>query len=410
MPTYIYKAGHQSGEIVNGKVQADSIDLAAESLRKQGLSILQLRPIGSGSLNFDTIKDFLQGLGKAELSSSERVMFTSNFSEMLKTGLSIVEAISTFEDEGGSGRSKRMFQEIVTDIKAGRAPSSSFAKFPKTFPPIYTHIMSSGETTGTLAETMSYLAKQLKKDHDLTSKVKGAMTYPVVVIVVMIVVLGFIAFSVLPKITSFAENLGQDLPLATKILIGTNKFIVKNAVFIILGFIGSAIAFIRISATPLGRRVIDRLLLKIPIFGQLAKRYDLARYCRLLGAFYHYGISLPQAFDILSVSLSNYYYQQAAISIKGNIARGVALSDAMDREDRGLFPKIMVRVVRGAERSAGVDESLWRLADYYESELENSLNSMTTIIEPILIIVLGIAIVGIAIAVIVPIYKITTSF
>jgi len=410
MATFTYKAGDSSGRIINGKLEADNLEAAAATIKSQGLAILHLKEGDPRSFDVAEVLDRFMQIFQPELSGSERVMFTTNFAEMLKTGLPIVEAISTFEDEGSSPSARRMFQQIVAEIRAGHPPSTAFAKFPKSFPPIYTQIMVSGETTGTMGETMGYLATQLKKDHDLISKVKGSLTYPIVVSTVMFAVLGFITFSVLPKITAFITGLGQDLPFATKLLITTNRFIINNSILIaIFGALAFA-GFIKFNRTDRGRRVIDGFMLRVPIFGSLVKKFDLARFCRLLGAFYHYGISLPQAFDSLSTSLANYYYRTAAKSIKENVSRGVALSEALDREDPKLFPRLMVRVIRGAERSAGVDDSLWRLAEFYEGELENVLKNLTTIIEPILIIVLGLAVVGIAVAVVVPIYRVTVNF
>jgi type II secretory pathway component PulF len=407
MPTFSYKVGNESGKISTGVIEADTVEQAAAKLKSQGFSILYL---SHGQLNLAEIIDKIQNRLGPEIKSLERVMFTSNFAEMLKTGLPIIDAISTFEDQGGSRRARNMFRQIVSEIRAGQLPSVAFSRFPKSFPPLYTHVMASGETTGTLGETMEYLARQLKKEHELTGRVKGSLMYPVVVLIVMIVVMGFITFSVVPKITAFATSLNQELPLPTKILINGNKFLIKYSPIIAIAAIALAVSLGKVLSTPVGKKKLDTLLLKMPILGTLIKRYDLARFCRLLGAFYHYGISLPQAFDTLSVSLSNSAYKFAALSIKENVARGVSLSQAIEKEDSKLFPGIMVRVVRGAEKSAGVDESLWRLAEYYETELENSLKNMTTIIEPILIVILGLSVVSIAVAVIVPIYKISVSF
>ena len=201
MAVYLYQAGMSGGKIIQGSVEAADEKDAVDKLKSQGYFVLKLRRAGSGDLNLDDIKDNILGRFQPEISGLDRVMFTTNLAELLKTGLPIVEAIETFVEQGGSSRMKKMVQDIVADIRAGKPPSTAFARFPRSFPPVYTAIVASGETIGTLGDTLSYLGNQLKKDYELKSKVKGAFTYPIVVIIVMLIVSVFILFFVVPKIT-----------------------------------------------------------------------------------------------------------------------------------------------------------------------------------------------------------------
>jgi type IV pilus assembly protein PilC len=411
MPTYNYRVGRENRAIIKGQIDAPDQYSAVDKLKKQGYYILQIKKTGMiGPFDTEKIKDDILSLAGAELKPLEKMMFTKTLAEMMKTGLPIIEAMSTFEEQGNSQRAKKMFKSIIADIRGGLPPSKAFAKYPKTFSILYTSVLESGESMGNMGETLSYLASELKKDNDLVSKVKSALIYPIVILVVMLVVMGFITIYVVPKITTFASNLGQELPMATKLLIDGSNFIMKYAPIIIGILVVGIIAFIRIINSEPGRKIYDKFLLKIPLIGLFIVKFNLSRFCRLLGAFQHYGISLPKAFDTLQASVSNYYYRVAVINIKNNVARGIALSEALEREDQFLFPKITSGVLRGAEKSAGVDEALWRLADYYETELETSLKNITTMIEPLMIVFLGVCVVALAVAVIVPIYKITVSF
>ena len=410
MPTFTYLAGTKDGKTLKGQVEASDRNHAAEHLNKQNFFVLNLTKTSQfGPIDLDELKKTIKSNFGPEMGSVERMMFTEHLSSMLKTGVPMVEAIETFMDKKGNSRKQQMFEKIISDIEGGLPLSSAFAKFPKTFSPIYTHIVSSGESMGTLGETLSYLSGQLRKDHALISRVRSALIYPIVVLTIMVLVIGFITFSVVPKLLTFAQNVGKELPLSTKILIGITSFGTKYGIVVILGMILLSVLLSRFLKSPFGRDKFDRIMLMIPILGELTKRFNLARFSRLLGAFYHYGIPLPTAFSILHTALPNTLYQQIITNLEQSMSHGMSLSDGLDKENDKLFPKIMIRVIRSAEKSATVDNALWRLADYYEEELEESLKNLTTIIEPVLILILGIAVVGIALAVIVPIYQITTS-
>lgn len=410
MPAYNFVAGTKTGKTTKGVLKATDITAAAGNLRQQGLFILSLKKKGQiGQIDFDNLRQIIEDKIGNELSAVERIMFTTHLASMLKTGVPIIEAISAFVDKKGKGKTRRMLERIIADLESGKPLSRAFSRFPKTFSPVYTHIVASGESTGTLGETLSYLAEQLNKDHRMISRVKGAMIYPAVIVSIMLIVLSFITFSVIPKLLTFTQNINQELPLATSLLISITSFLTSYGIFLLLVIGGLIILLFKLVKTKQGREFFDKAQLKLPLAGQLVSRFNLARFSRLLGAFYHYAIPLPTAFIILESSLSNTLYRQSANRLSRQMSAGSTLSDALDQED-ALFPKIMVRVVRSAEKSATVDDTLWRLADYYEAELDNTLKNLTTLIEPVLILILGLAITGIALAVIVPIYQITISF
>jgi type IV pilus assembly protein PilC len=293
-------------------------------------------------------------------------------------------------------------------LKAGKSLSEALAGYPKIFDKVYVNVVKAGETMGKLADSLSYLGDQLKREHDLKSKVKSAMAYPVVVLTAMFGVMTFLALSVVPKIVKFTENVGAKLPQVTVIIISVTEFLQDYWLFVVLVGIGLIIGMWRMMKTKQGRRLVDRLLLKLPVVGGLLKRYNQARFARLLSGFYRYGISVELAFEILSDSLGNYYYSEACRRMKQRLMTGRSLSVVLSTE-KELFSGMMGRVVKGAEQTGVLDETLLKLAVFYEEELEVSLNNLTTIIEPVLIVLLGIGVIGIALAVIVPIYRVTSQ-
>lgn len=407
MPQFKYTVS-QRGKEATGIVEAHDITEAGEKLQEQGGYILELKErffLGEFKLSRWLQKVMSPLMMKMDV--MEKILFTSQLGSMLKTGLPVTKAIEAFVDEKQT-RTSALLKQVLDQLKSGKSLSETLASYPQTFDKVYVNVLRSGETMGKMAESLIYLGKQMKKEHSLKAKVKSAMTYPMVVLMAMTGVMSFIAISVVPKIVIFAKNAGAQLPQVTQAIIRLTEIMSDYWWLIILIVISVGWGGIRVLKTPEGRKLADRLLLKLPIIGELVKRYNQARFARLLSGFYRYGISVKEGFEILTDTLSNYYYSQACIRMGEKIMAGKSLSASLSSE-RKLFSGIMARVVKGAEQTGGVDETLSKLADYYEEELENSLNSLTTIIEPILIVFLGIGVIGIALAVIVPIYRVTAQ-
>ena len=411
MASYNYIVGERDGTTQKGRIDARDVESAVSELRKKGLFVLSIKKSSQiGIFDLDSIKNSIESRLGPEINEAERLMFTSHLASMLKTGVPIVEAISTFLDKKSSGRRRKMYEAIIADVESGSPLSKALSKYPRSFSPIYANIISSGESMGTLGETLSYLGNQLKKDHELASRVKAALIYPAVISVIMVIVLVFILVAVVPKILTFAENSGGELPVATRILITITDILTQYGIVIlaVLGVLFSL--FLRLIHTKKGKRKFDAVVMLLPLFGELIKRFNLARFARLLGSFYHYGIPLPTAFAILETALPTTQYQDIAHRLSDRISHGASLSAALEEESDKYFPQVMVRVLRSAEKTATVDEALSRLAEYYEEELDGTLKNLTTIIEPVMILILGVAVTGIALAVIVPIYEITSNF
>jgi type IV pilus assembly protein PilC len=342
-----------------------------------------------------------------KMSSGEKVLFTTQLGSMLKTGLPVTRALEAFVDEKQT-RMSLPIKRIMEQLRGGKSLSEALQSHPNVFDKIYVNVVRSGETMGKLAESLEYLGEQLKREHELKAKVKSALIYPIVVLVAMFGVMTFIALSVVPKIVVFAKNAGAELPQITQIIVAATEFIRQYWWFLILVMLGLMVGSWRLLKTRQGRKTIDGLLLKVPVVGELIKRYNQARFSRLLSGFYRYGISVEVAFDILTESLGNYHYSQACRRMKQRLTMGRSLSEVLDSE-RELFSGIIGRVVKGAEQTGVLDETLLKLALFYEDELGVSLNNLTTIIEPVLIMFLGVGVIGIALAVIVPIYRVTSQ-
>ncbi len=408
MPEFEYKAVSRD-EYKSGRLQAGSELEAQTMLTEQGLTVVNLRqrnPLEIGILtNFFIRLD--QELNE-RMSVTEKILFTSQLSSMIKAGLPILDALSTFVDQKSSSGSGRIISKIILEVQAGVKLSDSFARFPKIFPPAYLAVVRAGESSGTLADSLGYLAVQLRREYDLANKVRSALIYPIIVVTAMIAVMIFISVSIVPKILLFAQSSGQKLPGYTLALAATVSFFATYW-YLILVLIGLLfVALIGFSQSPYGSRSLGRLSLRLPVIGPLVMRYNLARFARVLGGFYIYGVEIVSSFDILAASLDNPLYRDACIRINDHLTAGKSLADSILSE-KELFPSIMTRLIRGAEKTGNLGNTLDKLAAYYEEELEVALRNLLSLIEPAMIFILGFGVLGLALVVIVPIYKITST-
>ncbi len=398
----------RKGKKSAGVVEAKNLAEAGEKLREQGGYILELKERFSlGSLKLSSRwEKFLAPLSEG-METGEKILFTNQLGSMLKTGLPVTEALEAFVDEKQTRMSVPL-KRVMDQLKSGKSLSESLASYPKVFDKIYVSVVRSGETMGKLSESLSYLGEQLKREHDLKSKIKSAMIYPAVVLMAMSGVMTFISISVVPKIVTFAKNAGASLPQITLTMIWMTAFMKQYWLVVLIATFGLVVGVWKVLKTKEGRKFIDKLTLSLPIVGELMKRYNQARFARLLSGFYRYGISVEMGFEILSESLGNYYYSEACLKMKQKLMAGRSLSSVLATETE-LFSSMMGRIVKGAEQTGTLDDTLLKLAVFYEEEMETSLNNLTTIIEPILIVILGVGVIGIALAVIVPIYGVTSQ-
>ncbi|OGD69808.1 hypothetical protein A3A84_01990 [Candidatus Collierbacteria bacterium RIFCSPLOWO2_01_FULL_50_23] len=408
MPEFEYKAVSRD-EYKSGRLQAGSELEAQTMLSEQGLTVVSLRV--RNPLEIGILTNFFIRLDRElneRMSVAEKILFTNQLSSMIKAGLPILDALSTFVDQKSATGSGRVISKIILEVQSGVKLSEAFARFPKIFPPAYLAVVRAGEGSGTLAESLGYLAMQLRRENELASKVRSALIYPIVVVTAMAAVMIFISVSIVPKILLFAQSSGQKLPGYTLALASTVAFFAEYW-YLMLVLVGlSVVALIGFSRSSYGDRLLGRLSLRLPVVGPLVIRYNLARFSRVLGGFYIYGVEVVSSFDILAASLGNPLYRDACIRINDHLTAGKSLADAVFFE-KELFPSIMTRLIRGAEKTGNLGNTLDRLAAYYEEELEVALRNLLSLIEPAMIFVLGFGVLGLALIVIVPIYKITST-
>lgn len=408
MVEYEYTAVNKDG-FKKGKLYAATELEAQTILIEQGLTVVSLnvhRKIGLGFLGqfFSSLSDDMH----EKMGLQEKILFSSQLASMVKAGLPIVEALETFVDEKSKSGSVSIISKIMRDVQSGSKLSDALARFPKIFDATYLAIIRAGESSGTVDNSLAYLAELLRRENAILTKVRSALIYPAVVMVAMVSVMVFISVSIIPKILAFAESSGQKLPAYTVALVNGVGMITKYWYLFLILLVLVGIAFSAVAKSYDGSRYIGKMILKMPIFGMVVSRYNQARFARVLAGFYSYGVNIVTSFDILAASLGNPLYGDACLRMKDRLVLGTSLADTVAAE-KELFPTIMSRLIDGAEKTGVIGDALDKLAQYYEEELENILGNILTLIEPIMVFALGIGVLGLAMVVILPIYKITST-
>jgi type IV pilus assembly protein PilC len=335
----------------------------------------------------------------------EKVFFAENLRVMVHAGLSISEGMNTLALQAESKLFRKVLQFVKEHVEQGRLLSQGMAKFPKIFPPVFTNMIQIGELSGTLESVLGELATQMKKDYTLRSKVRSAMTYPIVVLVAMVgITVGLLVF-VLPKMLAAYKEMGAgSLPWATQVLIAASDFMQAHGIAVGVGFLVFVVGVILASKTGPGRSLLDLLIIKGPIIGPIARKVNLARFTRTLSGLMRTDIPVVQAFQVTADVLGNVHYSEAARECGERIKKGEVISATLSRYPT-LFPPLVVQMISVGERSGTVDALLADVAVFYEEQVDATVDGLSSVIEPLLILFLGGGVGVVAVAVIAPMYS-----
>lgn len=356
-------------------------------------------------------KNFWKKIGKAfslisTVPTAEKVFFAENFRVMVKAGLSLSEALETLALQTKNKKFKSVLTEIKDGVMEGNTLASMLAKFPKIFPEYFINMIRVGEVSGNLEKNLEELSNQMKKDHELVSKIRGAMIYPAV-IVVATVGIGILMFVyVIPSVLSVFDELKLKLPLATRILIFISKFINAHGILLAIIIVSAIIAFISFSRTKKGKNIFHFILLNLWIVGPIIKKVNLARFARTVSSLLKTDIPVIESFKITSTVLGNIHYRKACLDVAEKLGKGVPINSVLNDAPK-LFPPLVTQMVSVGEKSGTLDVLLSELATFYEDEVSDITKNLSSIIEPILIVFLGGVVGLIAFAVISPIYTLS---
>ncbi|MBU1180076.1 type II secretion system F family protein [Patescibacteria group bacterium] len=367
----------------------------------------QARPVSPSAKKNLFFKKFLKKLENfGTVPLSEKLFFAENLRVMIKAGLSMSEALETLSMQTKNKKFRNTLLAIKKGVMEGHSLASMLAKYPKIYPAYFVNMIRVGEKSGNLEQNLEQLSIQMKKDHDIRSKVRGAMIYPSVILAATVGIVILMFVYVIPNVLSIFEEMTLELPLATKILIVISKAVTNYGVFVAVGAVIFFGTLITLSRTKKGKRVVHWIILHLWIIGPIAKKINLARFARTLSSLLKTDIPVIESFKITSSVLGNVYYKNACWAVSLELAKGTAINSVLKRTPQ-LFPPLVTQMTSVGEKSGTLDELLSELAVFYETEVTEITKNMSSIIEPILIVFLGSVVGLIAFAVISPIYTLS---
>lgn len=402
MTQFNYKARDKEGNQTEGLMEASNRDQVVELLRKYELIPTSITEKTEKGKIFD-ISSF------RKIALKTKVVFSRQLATMIDSGLSIVQSLKILSEQ--ERKKNKRFSEIIdaiaAEIEGGTSFSAALRKHPKVFSPIYISLVESGEVSGKLDEVLDRLATQLEKDYDLKKKVKGAMMYPTFIIVAMVVAAGIVVTFVIPQLKSLFEESNAELPVVTKILLKISDFMVSFWWVVIIGVVGIIIAVRYFLKSKTGRRFWDGLKLKLPVVGMFVKNIYMVRFTRTLSTLISSGLPILDSLKIVSDTVGNVLYKDEINSISRKVESGVALATPL--EESKLFPTMVSHMVEVGEKTGNIDKMLGRMANFFDNEVNNTVSALSTLLEPIILLVIAIG-VGIFVgAVLLPIYQLASA-
>jgi type IV pilus assembly protein PilC len=389
MANFSYTARDKKGAVSTGSVFAADKTAAVASIIDKGLTPIWVKeedPNKKAGVKAAGIN--LPFLNKSErVKLGEKVVFSRQFATMINAGVPIVQSLNVLSEQTPSKAFKAVLQDLANKVQAGTQLSAAMNEHPKVFPPVYVNMIKAGETGGILDQVLERLATQQEKDAEIVHKVRGAMIYPSVITAVTVGAFFFMMTVIVPRMATVFESFNAELPAYTKFLLATSKFMTQNLVIMVGGTVIGVIALLKFVKTPAGKVAFDNLLLRTPVFGSIVRKVNIARFARTFGSLMTSGIAVLDALNTTAQGLGNSVFKNAVTHMAQEVKNGKPIHETLKRS--AVFPPIVAQMVSVGEETGKLDEILIKLAQFYESEVENIIQNLTSIIEPILIVVIG---------------------
>lgn len=400
MKRFNYEAKDTStGKKVKSVVQAETEQAAAKVLLNQGFAPLSITEEGGGDSIFAKFSN--------RITVKDRIVFSRQLATLIGAGLPLAQSMRTIAEQTENKRFRAVIEDILADIEAGKALSDSFAKYPDLFDKVFLSLIKAGEASGTLDDALKRIANQQEKDAAMMSKIKGALTYPVIVLVVIFGVMGFMMFTVVPQVEKLYEDLGKELPLLTSMLVGGASFLTSFWWLVILILVAVGYFTGQYLKTEDGIKLKDNFKLNVPLFGIMFRKLYMARFARTAQTLLNTGVPMLDMLKITSDAVNNTIVGAGVLRAAEKVKSGKALSDSLENEEYML--KLVPQMVKIGEQSGKVDEMLGRAAQVYEDELDEQIKAISTAIEPLLMVVLAIVAGGMVGAILFPIYSLVNG-
>jgi len=399
MPSFVWKGKTRSGQVQEGQLLADTREAAVAVLRRQQIQITSLREKGK---EIKLIPRIPRGIGAKRIA-----IFTRQFSVMLDAGLPLVQCLEILGGQEENKTFAAIINDVRSDVESGMSIADAMRKHPKAFDNLYTNMVAAGEAGGILDIILQRLSTYIEKIVKLNSQVKSAMIYPVAVIVIAALVVFIILWKVIPVFAQLFAGLGGEMPFLTRMVIGASDFVGRYFIFILMVIAAGFFALNRYHETYRGRRVLDGLMLKIPVLGMLLRKIAVARFCRTLSTLTASGVPILDGLEITAKTAGNAIIEDAVMAVRKSVEEGKTVSEPL--AETKVFPAMVVQMINVGEQTGALDQMLSKIADFYEDEVDTAVAGLMKLIEPLMISILGVVIGTIVAAMYLPLYSILTK-
>jgi len=404
LPVFAYTAKSITGQVQSGSQEAGSEAELAHSLREQGFILTSLRPLTSLAIpSRNRLTEFLPSLNFIPL--SEKMIFARHLAIMIGAGLAMTRALEILSLQTKNKSFAKIIKAIKESVNQGQPLADSLTKYPKIFSELFVNMVRVGETSGSLEETLKMLAYQMEKEYELKSKVRSAMIYPIIIVIAMFGIGLLMMVVVVPKLTLIFREMNTDLPFTTKMLISLSDLLSQHWLAVIFGIIALVLAGRFTAKTQVGKSYIDWTILRLPILGDITKKINSARLARTLGSLVESSVPIVQSLQIIAGTLGNSFFRQSLTEASLAMQKGEQLSKFIDNYPQ-LYPAMVGQMIAVGEETGTLGTILGKLADFYEEEVDNITKGIASIIEPVLMVVIGAAVGFFAISIIQPMYSI----
>ena len=403
MPTFAYSGRTRAGQTVSGERIADSMDAAVSALRRDQINVTRITP--AKEKKAEAAKK--TGTVGKKVAAKNLAVFTRQFSVMIDAGLPLVQCLDILGNQEEDKNFAAVILQTRTDVESGASLADAMRKHPKTFDGLFTNMIAAGEAGGILDTILKRLATYIEKAVKLAGQVKSAMIYPIAVVVIAGGVVGVILWKVIPTFAALFSGLGAELPLPTRVVIATSNNLVQFFPFLFVGVGLAGYAFRQYYSTDSGRRVVDGGMLKAPVLGNIMRKIAVARFCRTLSTLISSGVPILDGLEITARTSGNSIVEDAVMVTRKSIERGETISAPL--KETNVFPGMVTQMISVGEATGALDTMLAKIAEFYEEEVDTAVAGLLTLLEPIMIAILGIVVGGIVIAMYMPIFDLISK-
>ncbi len=396
MPVYQWIGKNRSNKVQKGQMEAQSEDAVRASLLRQKITPSRIK---------QKPKDLFENVSflQPKVKEGDIILFARQFSTMIDAGLPIIQCLDILYSQQTNSTFKKMLKQVKESVEGGATLAEALKKFPKHFDDLFVNMIAAGEAGGILDAILRRLAAYMEKAARLKAKVKGAMTYPLVTLAIAVIVLVVILVFVIPVFEEMFADFGSELPAPTQLVVAMSDLVKSKILYLIGAGILFLFAYKKYYATEKGRDTVDALVLKLPVFGMLLRKVAVAKFTRTMGTMLGSGVAILEALDIVAKTAGNRTIEKAIYNVRSGIAEGRTMADPL--AESGVFPSMVCQMISVGESTGALDAMLEKIADFYDEEVDQAVDNMTALIEPVMLVFLGVTIGGLVVAMYLPIFK-----